>query len=235
MRMRFLLIAIACVISVGASAQTCPYAPVGQTSGVVPVSQTITIGLNYGDMIDCSTFQFVAMAAVNPMFSLVSPDSEAVIKFGVVDGGGIAYNLIDLSNFTISTLEVAALQNGTGNGVDAYDGTFAVFDNTIRIGVIRNMGGNGFLALDQSNNAIYNFQGNHVEIGQVFNVGGSGVAIFPGAYANTFIIGPVEHNAVYGCYDAASGAVPANLQNIWIVNGANSNGVAKGANPNAVC
>ena len=212
------------LFSVAAHAQSCPYAAPGQTSGVIPVSQTIKILASPGEVIDCSAFQFTATAAVSPMFSIISPNSQAVIKLGIVDGAALAYNGVELSNFTISELDITALQNLNGNGVDAHNGTFAVFDNKITIGAIRQVLGNGFLAYDPSLNSIYNFQGNHVEIGQIIGSNNSGLAILPGAFANTFIVGPVEHNAGFGCYDAASSAVPANLKNIWIVNGANSNG-----------
>lgn len=234
--MKYALIALALLFSGAAQAQqACPYAAEGQTSGVIPVSQTITIGATVGQIIDCSAFQFTATAPINPMFVITAPNAEAVIKLGIVDGGGLAYNLIDMSNFTISELDVLALQNATGNGVYAHNGTFAVFDSTIRIGAIRSVVGNGFLAQDPSNGEIFNFQGNHVYIGQIFNGSASGIAAFPGAVANTFIVGPVEHNAAYGCYDAASAAVAPNLKNIWIVNGANSNGVPAGRNSNAAC
>lgn len=233
--MKYIIAALALLLPVAAQAQSCPYAAPGQTSGVIPVSHTISILATPGQVIDCSAFQFVATAGLSQMFSIISPNSQAVIKLGIVDGAGVAYNGVDISNFTISELDITALQNLNGNGVDAHNGTFAVFDNKITIGAIRQVLGNGFLAYDPSLGAIFNFQGNHVEIGQIIGSNASGLAILPGAVANTFIVGPVEHNASYGCYDAASGAVPANLKNIWIVNGANSNGTPAGANSAAAC
>lgn len=233
--MKLIFIVAALMFSGAAHAQLCPYAPAGQESGVIPVSKTIVLNAAQYQVIDCSAFQFVATAEVNPMFAITSPNSEAVIKLGILEGSGIGVTGVDMSNFTISELDITALQNFTGNGVYAHNGAFAVFDNVIRIGAIRNVLGNGLLAYDPSNNTTYNFQGNHVEIGQILESNASGIAVFLGAEANTFIVGPIEHNAAYGCFDGASATAPANFKNVWIVNGANTNGVPGGANIYAAC
>ena len=234
--MKYALIALALLFSGAAQAQqACPYAAAGQTSGVIPVSQTIVINATYGQVIDCSAFQFTATAAIGPMFAITAPNSEAVIKLGIIEGSWVAGTGVDLSNFMLNTLEITALQNLTGTGLYAHNGALAVFDNKITIGAIRGTLGNGFLAQDPSNNQTYGFQGNHVEIGQIIYSHASGIALFAGAIANTFILGPVEHNTVYGCADLASPSLPANLKNVWIVNGSNSNGFSAKSNIYAAC
>lgn len=221
-----------------AKAATCPFAAAGQTSGVIPVASTLTINLAPYQVIDCSAFQFTATAEVSPMFVITGNNAEGVIKLGILEGSAIAATAIDLSNFEISELDITAMQDFTSNGIYAHNGASAVFDNKINIGAIRNVLGNGLLAQDPSNNTTYNFQGNHVEIGQIFQSNNSGIAAYPGAFANTFIVGPIEHNALYGCFDAATPYLPAsqaNFKNVWIVNGANTNGIPAGANAYAVC
>jgi hypothetical protein len=226
--MKYALIGLALLFSGAAQAQSCPYAAPGQTSGVVLVSRTITLNATPYQIIDCSAFRFTATTEVNPMFAITGYDALAVIKLGVLEGSAIAGGAIDLSNFEINELDITSIQNFTANGIWAHNGALAVFDNKISIGGIRQVLGNGLLAYEPSNNATYNFQGNHVEIGQIIGSNASGIALFPGAAANTFIVGPIEHNAAFGCYDGASASVPASLKNIWIVNGANTNGVPAG-------
>jgi hypothetical protein len=233
--MKYAFIALALLFAGAAQAQqACPYAAPGQTSGPIHVSQTITIDAARYQIIDCSAFQFIATAPVNPIVLITSSAQiqQGLIRVGEVDGAGVGITGVQMSNLAITVVDIAGIQNIVGNGMIL---TGLVFDNTINVESIRDTGGNGLLAQTPGDSTVINVQGNHINIGQVLQNAGSGIAFFPGAVANTIIVGPVEYNAVYGCYDGASNAVAVNYKNVWIVNGANSNGLAAQANSNAAC
>jgi hypothetical protein len=206
--------------------EQCPFARASQSSGTIPVSATIAIAATKYQIIDCSAFQFVATAPdIDPMISITdSPfTAQAIVKLGIVDGHKIAKGGVEITEVALDEIDIKGISDVTNTGLAL---TGKVFDNFIRVGSIRDVGGNGVLAQTPGDSADYNVQGNHIEIGQISGSGASGLAFLPGAFANTLIVGPVENNKVFGCSDAA--AAPANLGNIWIVNGANNNGIPGG-------
>ncbi len=191
--------------------------------------------LPQGTVIDLSGYYLKATVPMSAMVIIRSPAATpsnpgpqnmfVTLRFGIIDGNGMATSIVRITETTDSTIEIAAAVNSASNCVILDGGNFMTANNHIRIGAIANCGGNGLLVQTATNSGSYNVQGNHIEVGQVINNGGSGIAVITGAWANTFIVGPVEHNVYFGCYDGSGGS--GGYVNHWIVNGANSNGLGQ--------
>jgi len=187
--------------------------------------------LPQGATIDLTGYYLKATVPMSAMVIIRSPTATpsnpgqqnqfVTLRFGIIDGNGMATSIVRVTETTDSTIEIAAAVNSASNCVILDGGNFMTANNHIRIGAIANCGGNGLLMQTATNSGTYNVQGNHIEVGQVINNVDSGIVAWAGAYANTFVVGPVEHNGYFGCYDGSGGS--GWYANRWIVNGANSN------------
>jgi hypothetical protein len=187
-----------------------------------------------GSVVDLSRYYIKAIAPMYSMVFIQAPSAtpsnpgpqnmNITVKLGILDANNLADHAMIVSETTDSIIEVVLATNGKQNCVWLNGGNFMTANNLIRIGAITNCGGNGLLLQTLSNSNTYNVQGNHIEVGQIINMPqGSGVVAWTGAVANTFRVGPVEHNGVYGCFDGSGGNGP--YANRWFVNGVNSNGI----------
>jgi hypothetical protein len=130
---------------------------------------------------------------------------------------------VDASETWDCKIEIAAISGAVSVGFYASGGNSNFANNDVFIGAIANIAnGNGMLLQTPEDSGLWNVQGNHFHIGQVIANGNSGIVVEPGAIANTFDVGPVEHNAYFGCYDVSGGE--GSFANVWRPNGANTNG-----------
>ena len=203
----------------GAQAVTVP-------PGIYTLTEPIVLGdLPRGFVYDASAAVFIA---AQPMWAMMRVEPSAgqqqldvTIRLGILDGRGLAAVGLAVTRTQDSLFEVRSIQNMVDAGVYAYQtGEFGTFNNFWRIGSIRNGTYNGFVAYSPDK-GVLGFQGNHVEIGQIIAQGQSGIAIFgQQSCCNFFLVGPVEHNGQYGCYDEGQ-------QNQWIIVNSNSNGLTQ--------
>lgn len=192
--------------------------------GVYKISAPIVLcDLPQGAIYDASAATIVAAAPMDALVTVCSQNENlyVTLKFGVLDANHLATTALYVTATNDSRIEVAAIQNATVNGVVIdQTGDVGVFNNFIELGAIRFDTHNGLVLLSPPS-GVLGVQGNHIRVGQVFENGDSGIAVFGVSSYNYLEVGPVEHNTLYGCYDGAGG-------NNWLIVNANSNGF-KGA------
>jgi hypothetical protein len=143
---------------------------------------------------------------------------DVTIKVGVVDANNLASNAIMLyGGIQDSQITIASALNAVDTGVFINDSpNFGFFNNFITIGAIRNSQHNGAVFVSPKS-GVLGIQGNHIQIGQVIANGDSGILLQGVTAYNYLVVGPVEHNRLYGCYDEQG-------PNTWVIVNSNSNG-----------
>lgn len=193
--------------------------------GIYKISTPILLcNLPQGSIYDASAATIVADAPMDAMVTVCSQGENlyTTLKFGVLDANHLATTALYVTATNDSRIDVAAIQNAKVNGVVIdQTGNVGVFNNFIELGAIRFNTHNG-LILNSPSSGVLGVQGNHIRVGQVFQNGDSGIAVFGVSSYNYLEVGPVEHNRMYGCYDGAG-------QNNWVIVNANSNGFKGGA------
>jgi hypothetical protein len=205
----------AVVVAAGISQQAAVVVP----PGIYRISTPIVLcDLPKGAIYDASAATIVADAPMDAMVTICSQSENlyATFKFGILDANHLATTGLYVTATNDSRIDVAAIQNATVNGVVIdQTGDVGVFNNFIELGAIRFNTHNG-LVLNSPPGGVLGVQGNHIRVGQIFENGDSGVAVFGVSSYNYLEVGPVEHNAMYGCFDGAG-------HNNWLVVNANSN------------
>lgn len=156
---------------------------------------------------------------------------EGKISIGIVNPAWQANDGLVVWGVSDCIIDVRAVRGALKNGVVIDQrGEYGTFNNFVTINSIRHNGGNGLLM--QSPRADHlGVQGNHIKIGQIIFCDHSGIAVFGSESAwNTFQVGPVEHNKMYGIYEegelgARSAMTPPRL-NKWHVVDSNQNGLS---------
>ncbi len=201
-----------------------------QTLAASPTVTTLTAPLVFSGFSDGAVFDVTGqkLVASVPLPAVVVIDGthnpngsgqtfDVTIKLGIVDGANMAADGVHITGIEDSQITISSIGGVTTNGLYAYSsGCCGLFNNFIRIGAIRNNGENGAIFVSPSS-GVFGVQGNHIEIGQVIANGASGIALFGVSAYNYLVVGPVEHNALYGCYQQAA--------NTWLIVNSNSNGM----------
>jgi len=196
-------------------------------------SPLIYEALPVGAVVDLSAYTIKAIAPMSALVIVRSPattpsnpgpqNMHVTIKLGMLNANGLAQNALYISETTDSIIDVLAAVGASSNCVWLDGGNFMTANNRIRIGAIYGCNGNALLLQTHTNDGTYNVQGNQIQVGQIFGNNGSGVVAWTGAFANSFTVGPIEHNVYFGCYDGSGGT--GWFANRWYVNGVNSNGM----------
>ncbi len=176
-----------------------------------------------GAVVDWSSYILTATTPM-PYMVRVSSDTQnmdVVVKLGILEGNHMADSGLIVENTSDARIEAISVWNCKANGVVfRQSGSYGTFNNLVRIQSIRGSGGNGLILIGGSGGL--GVQGNHFEIGQIINNKHSGICIFDASWANHFLVGPVEGNKFFGCYDGST--APAEFKNTWHVVNENSNG-----------
>jgi len=208
---------------------------------LLPGTYTITAAIDFTPLVDGSSqkewMRFNArnayIVAGGNLTSMVDMAPGATgflqlldIDIGALDGAKASYTVTQgvlMHRASNNFIRIGKIMHMSGIGFNSTQSGVAdvgCFNNHITIGSIRECTGTAFNVTSDTD--AYNFQGNIVTVGQVWDNGNGfiiGDATDDNARWNTFILGPCESNAGYGIYDYCGA-------NTWIVNYLNNNTTA---------
>lgn len=193
---------------------------------VIELTQPIIISdVPDGTVFDARHITYRAIAPMDCVICIIPPPGEQRfglrIDLGRIDANGLAGAGIWATRIQNSRITAMAVDSAIGANIYVYQsGFFGTFNNRWIIGALRLSQGNGLLIDSRMQPSIeLAVQGNVFRIGQIIENWDSGIAVFGSeSTENLFIVGPVEHNGLYGCYDQGR-------RNQWIVVNSNHNGL----------